>query len=393
MLLLTYATHNTGYLEALKISAKKHNYNLIIIGYGEKWEGFTKRLEKILNYLKKNVDKDEIVCFVDAFDTIMLKDKKELEDKFKKMNTDKVVYSATMDNFFRSFIFGKKNDKDEKHEFNRLVGAPYIGKCKSIIELFANLCDTYECGLNRDDQVLLTHYYKKCIDCIELDKKSDLFYNLETDDSLIDFYTKLIFQKNDEPVKINNKYHKFINNEIILFNNSIPCILHGNGNLNMDAFCNKLGLPTRKKEKRNYFEYSTKTFIDKIINLILTYLVKIFHLVLIIVIMIGPYISNNYYFLIGLIVFYITVSVQWNILKGNCIITVIENKLNRKNDIIPKNELDGEQEVGFMAKLMMEKFSLSHRSVDILIMLIPFVNSLVCSFKLLYLMNKCKIKK
>ena len=42
----------------------------------------------------------------------MLKDSKELENKFKNMKTDKVIYSATMDNFMRSIIFGKNNEKD-----------------------------------------------------------------------------------------------------------------------------------------------------------------------------------------------------------------------------------------------------------------------------------------
>ncbi len=390
MILLTYATHNTGYFNALKESSERNNYKLVVIGYNEKWEGFTKRLEKILNYLKTNVDKDEIVCFVDAFDTIMLKDSKELEKKFKSMNTDKVVYSATMDNFMRSIVFGKNNDKDSNKEFNRLNGAPYIGYCHKIVELFSNLCKSFECKLNRDDQVLLTHYYNICQDCIILDHDANLFYNIELDESLLNYYVKLILKKNNDEVPLNNKYHKFINNEIILFNNNKPIILHGNANVNMDAFCRVLNLPKKIEEKREYFDYSTKTFLDKIFNIFLIYLTKFIHLILIIISVFGPYMSNNYYFLIGLIVFYISISVQWNIMNGNCIITVWENNLERKKDVIPLSIKKNDKEIGYVADIISKLSGINSSNVDKLIMIIPFINSLVCCFKLLNIINKTK---
>ncbi len=390
MILLTYATHNTGYFNALKESSERNNYKLVVIGYNEKWEGFTKRLEKILNYLKTNVDKDEIVCFVDAFDTIMLKDSKELEKRFKSMNTDKVVYSATMDNFMRSIVFGKNNDKDSNKQFNRLNGAPYIGYCYKIVELFSNLCKSFECKLNRDDQVLLTHYYNICQDCIILDHDANLFYNIELDESLLNYYVKLILKKNNDEVPLNNKYHKFINNELILFNNNKPIILHGNANVNMDAFCRVLNLPKKIEEKREYFDYSTKTFLDKIFNIFLIYLTKFIHFILIIISVFGPYMSNNYYFLIGLIVFYISISVQWNIMNGNCIITVWENNLERKKDVIPLSIKKNDKEIGYVADIISKLSGINSSNVDKLIMIIPFINSLVCCFKLLNIINKTK---
>lgn len=44
MKLITYATHSTGYFEALKESAARNHFDFEVIGFGTKWNGFTQKL-------------------------------------------------------------------------------------------------------------------------------------------------------------------------------------------------------------------------------------------------------------------------------------------------------------------------------------------------------------
>jgi DNA-directed RNA polymerase subunit H (RpoH/RPB5) len=89
MKLITYATHNTGYFNSLKESAKKNNFELIIIGYGNKWEGFTKRINDIILYLK-NINNNELVCIIDAFDCIVLGNAEEMKKKYNLESLSKL---------------------------------------------------------------------------------------------------------------------------------------------------------------------------------------------------------------------------------------------------------------------------------------------------------------
>ena len=42
---------NIGYYKILVKSCKKNNIDLVLLGVGKKWEGFTMRFELWLNYL------------------------------------------------------------------------------------------------------------------------------------------------------------------------------------------------------------------------------------------------------------------------------------------------------------------------------------------------------
>ena len=165
MILLTYATHNSGYLNALIESSKNNNYELIILGKNKKWEGFTQKLFDIIFFLKKT-PKNDIICFVDGFDVLTLGSKDEFIDKFKSFNTDKVIFSTSKDNFILQLIFGKVNPNDMNYEYNRLCSGCYVGYCHKIIELFENTCKLHNSNNQDDDQKLLTQCYFNCKDCI-----------------------------------------------------------------------------------------------------------------------------------------------------------------------------------------------------------------------------------
>jgi len=85
--LVTVATHSERYLPVLEKQSRDKNIELVKLGIGKKYIGhFMKDLEMI-EYLKSdNVNDDDIVAFVDGFDTLLLSEKDEIVQKFKDFN-------------------------------------------------------------------------------------------------------------------------------------------------------------------------------------------------------------------------------------------------------------------------------------------------------------------
>jgi hypothetical protein len=306
MYLITYATHDSGYFKALKISAQRNGYELVILGYGDKWEGFTKRFLTMKDFIKEvdATDENKICCFIDAFDIIMLGPSTELESKYKQMNTNKVVFSASNDNFMNKLIFGDLHEKDKDEYYNKINAGCYIGYAKSLLILFENLCDRMTCKPTANDQALINKYYLQNDKLLMLDTKSELFYNVEQDTTIIQSYTNIIFDIQN-PAELQSTKYRFEQGRIILPNGSKPLLLHGNGNTNLDNFCKSLDLPLAVKENRNYFLYSTSSFFKDLFYNIFLYSVGL-------LVLVGPYIySKNKTILYILLFVYAFIVVQW----------------------------------------------------------------------------------
>jgi hypothetical protein len=104
MKIIAYATHSYGYFEEL---AK--NPDVIVLGMGTKWQGFTYKAKVILDYVNTLPD-EEIIVIVDGFDTI-IKKTEGLEDKFKSMDCGVLVskednsgFSKIMPKFIENYI-------------------------------------------------------------------------------------------------------------------------------------------------------------------------------------------------------------------------------------------------------------------------------------------------
>lgn len=87
MKLVTYATHSEGLFDQLMDSG----YPIEVLGWGTKWTGFMDKLKTVREYID-TMDDDEILVFVDGFDSLINKDLSDLERAFKSMNC-KVLFS------------------------------------------------------------------------------------------------------------------------------------------------------------------------------------------------------------------------------------------------------------------------------------------------------------
>lgn len=101
MKIITYATHRFGTFDTLIESVP----DIIVLGWGTKWTGFMDKFKGVLEYLK-SVHDNEVVMFVDGFDTIIKKDLTDAEHVFKIMNC-KVLVSGHENDFMNRYIAPK----------------------------------------------------------------------------------------------------------------------------------------------------------------------------------------------------------------------------------------------------------------------------------------------
>jgi hypothetical protein len=109
MKIVTYATHSEGSFEELVHN--KFGVEVTVLGMGTKWNGFMDKIEGVLGYLRTLPD-DEIVVFVDGFDSYIKKPLDGLEDTFRSMDCDILVSKdISIGGYFNRKIFGTcKND-------------------------------------------------------------------------------------------------------------------------------------------------------------------------------------------------------------------------------------------------------------------------------------------
>ena len=229
---ITVATEkNIGYYSVLVESCKRNNIDLIVLGLGQKWTGFTMRLNLWLNYLNK-LDDNEIVMINDAYDVIIIEDSLTIIDRFKKMNK-KVVFGS-QEGFFTNLFFSKC--------FNtvlccgNIIG--YVKYIKLIILLFLKNKHLWK-KFNNDDQLVLNYLCKRETifkKFIGVDINKEIFF-IASDDNRY-FNINYILDGNIKDIKMKNR-------KILNKNNKSICVLHLPALLNGNKYLNYLGYDTK----------------------------------------------------------------------------------------------------------------------------------------------------
>ena len=81
---ITVATHAERYFDVLKESAERNNIDLVVLGWGEKWKGFTWKFNLLIDYLK-SCDDNEIVLFIDGYDVFFIRSEYDIINTFLKL--------------------------------------------------------------------------------------------------------------------------------------------------------------------------------------------------------------------------------------------------------------------------------------------------------------------
>ena len=203
--IITVATHAQYYFPYLVESIKKNGNNLKVVGFNEKWGGFNWRLKKMISYLD-SLKSNDIICFLDGYDVLCLRNLAELNSKFIELknkynckiitgydNVQPKVYSI-----FTSMYFGKCDNK-------LLNAGTYIGYTKDIIIILNNILK-----LNKDDaaddQILMTKYCNLNKNEIYIDINNEIFLTIN---SPLQDLSKIVEIDNNK-LKYNNQYPFFI---------------------------------------------------------------------------------------------------------------------------------------------------------------------------------------
>ena len=246
--LITVATHEQGYFENLKQTCETHGVDLVVLGWGQPWKGFTYKINLVQDY-SKTLSPDDVVMFIDAFDTIVLRPQNEIVEEFLRFEKDfsgKIWMSFEQthpDPLFRHF-------KNEIFSNVNLNSGTYIGRVVHLQKLWERTLQVSQEIHSKDDQTCLSYIYENDADRgnMVLDETHTLAHVLLAKSSLVPF---LPSQKTFTVQEGKLRVHQ-----------SFPIILHAPGNMNMNSILKRLGIaPSRNglQTTMQYLKYCTLT--------------------------------------------------------------------------------------------------------------------------------------
>ena len=254
---IVVATEKKGYYHVLEQSCKRHNIELIPLGMGEEWTGFTKKFELWRDYLN-TLDDNEIVMINDAYDVVILEDGDTIIKKFKSFNKN-IVICTQIKSYFTELVFDKCKNFDSVISIGSMIG--YVKYLKQLIKLlfkYPNLWKKYK----NDDQMIIQEVcnYENTFfkNNIVLDTNQKLFFATTGSD----YVYNMIFKN------IINLYMK--NNKLYTDNNITPSVLHLAGNVDGNVYLQYLNyknLPTMNMWVINPYKTTQMTVFLKILVL------------------------------------------------------------------------------------------------------------------------------
>lgn len=229
MKFVTVATHSKGYFKYLLQSCERHNIKLDTLGWGEKFQGWVWRMDLIKKYYE-SLEPEEIVCFIDAYDVIILQDADEIEKRFLDTGARIVVAEDFNTDSFaewkaRWFVFGTCKDV-------RINAGTYMGYAGDLLWMMNTMCAMNDCDGNKklDDQVMMTNLCQNVPFRFHIDTSKDIFLCM-------------CFRLGMEIAGVEVDGQKMLTYK----RTANPCILHGAGNANLDEVIKKLGYDIEEK--------------------------------------------------------------------------------------------------------------------------------------------------
>jgi hypothetical protein len=246
--IVTVATHNEFYFPYLVKSCKRFGYELIVLGYGQKWLGYNWKFKLMINFLKL-INKDDIVCFVDGYDVICNRDLNELKEqfiKFKKENNNiKIIVSHNKFTFKTMLVGEFSKITMNNYEDNLINTGSYIGYTSDLLLILEEIYN-FNSNDDDDDQYLFTQYYKSHKELVYIDVEYDYFIVLHKYLLNIDKYFE-------------------INNQIAYYKNKQPFFIHAPGYTNLNKLIKKLGYDLSDEDDHKIMTKMKNNYLKKVI--------------------------------------------------------------------------------------------------------------------------------
>jgi hypothetical protein len=166
---VTYANKSFGLFEELVHN--EFDVPVKVLGWGRPWNGYSDKSKALLEYINESKSDDDLIVFVDGFDSKINKDPKDVKAIFDSCGC-KVLFSRDPESFSRAVtraIFPSCSDAVA----NAGMYAGYAKYLKIILEdELSRTC--------QDDQVNFNDMICKTYDFIKIDKEQKLFENIAT---------------------------------------------------------------------------------------------------------------------------------------------------------------------------------------------------------------------
>lgn len=170
---ITVATDKRFYYPYLEATCRMFGGELVCLGSGETWGGYTWKFIKVIEYLSA-IDPTEFVIFVDGYDVICVQDLSTITDKYRaiqsatrcKLIVATAVYTK-IPRIITDFHFGTKNGM-------AINSGTYMGFAGDILDILTKAVARYPTEI--DDQILITNYAKNNGKDILIDGDQTFFY-------------------------------------------------------------------------------------------------------------------------------------------------------------------------------------------------------------------------
>lgn len=256
MKVVTYATNEEQYLDALRDSCKKFNYDLTVLGLGQKWNGFGDKILAIHKYLE-DIEGNDFYIITDAYDIIFTKNSENfLKDFHNNFSENDIVFNSEV--LPNSYIKRKEwcdkfgyNHPQTKNKYKALNAGVLCGKRKRIIEFYNLLKKSanFKDPLTDDQEEIYYAFNKNKLPHLKIDYNCNLFT------VVTEFNNDISFNNN----KLYNKYTK-----------TYPYLIHGAGKkTSLNKYTKFLDLDTsyNKSELVYNFHYYLFYFLDYLVLL------------------------------------------------------------------------------------------------------------------------------
>lgn len=285
--IVTVSTDDRFYFKYLIDSCKKNGIPLTVLGYGEKWKGYTWRFKLMIDFIK-SVDPYDVICFVDSYDVLSIRNLHTLIDTFlkiKKKYNCKIItgyehYNSFVQKIFADIYFSECNGK-------HLNCGTYIGHAKDLLHVLITSKSIDEKEM--DDQKLLTKYCQIYPNDIYIDINNEIF--LVIHNSLNEIYNEL----------------KIDNNNNISYNKNYPYFIHGASSSYLNKLIKKLDYQidnqTIKRINEESIQYVLKKTVEHGIVFFKTYYIIIILISMILLFFIKQYILIFVFLFIMFIMF------------------------------------------------------------------------------------------
>jgi hypothetical protein len=224
--IITVATQSKYYYPYLIESVKKNNNKLKVLGFNQEWKGFNWKF----NLMKTELNSyklDDIVCFVDGFDVICVRNLNEFKNVFielKKKYNSKIIIAEHkikkngIESYITNIVLKIYFNECKNKSLNAGTYTAYVEDLIQILESMNRITNDDKA----DDQIILTKYCKLYPNNIYIDVNSEIFFTIcnpyQNIDDLLVFDNNNIYYNNSRPFFIHGPGETYLDNILIKMN-------------------------------------------------------------------------------------------------------------------------------------------------------------------------------